>query len=219
MPFAGTIVSHDLSLHTGLVLPDGNSQAISFTEGDVLNWHRNIALFGQRVSFEVVQTPQGYAAIQMFLLNEKPPRSFESREIVASLVAPLMVAATTYMLSHLLLLPPLFAYLPAINFITAIMFFLVTGTPRSQRPRPPEIMLLVLAICGGAPILLPLIMFTRTRLRSEGILVLVFALLLMQAVILKKYYPHIFDRDMWHLYFSAAEIQQLHIPTFGEATR
>lgn len=216
MPFAGTIVSHDLSLHTGLVLPDGNSQAISFTEGDVLNWHRTSPLFGQRVSFEVVQTPQGYAAIQMFLLNEKPPRSFESRELVASLVGPLMVAATTYMLSHLLLLPPIFAYLPAINFITAIMFFLVAGTPRTHQPRPPEIMLLALAICGGAPILLILIVFTRTRLRSEGIILLVFSLLLMQAVLIKKYYPHVYDLDMWGLYFTAAEVQQLRIPYLGE---
>jgi len=212
MPFAGTIVSHDLSLHTGLVIPDGNPQAISFTEGDVLNWHRNCPLFGQRVSFEVVQTPQGYAAIQMFLLNEKTPRSFDSRDLTASLVAPLMVAATTYMLSHFLLLPPLFAYLPAINFITAIMFFLVTATPRTQRPRPPEMMLFVLGICGGAPILLPLIIFTRTRLRSEGVLVLVFALLLMQAVILKRYYPHVYDPDMWKLYFSAAELHQMQLP-------
>ena len=216
MPFAGTIVSHDLSLHTGLVLPDGNSQAISFTEGDVLNWHRNSPLFGQRVSFEVVQTPQGYAAIQMFLLNEKPPRSLESREIVASLVGPLMVAATTYMLSHFLLLPPIFAYLPAINFITAIMFFLVAGTPRTQRPRPPELMLLVLAICGGAPILLLLIVFTRTRLRSEGIILLVFSLVLMQAALIKKYYPHVYDTDIWRLYFSAAEFQQIQSPTFGD---
>jgi hypothetical protein len=216
MPFAGTIVSHDLSLHTGLVLPDGNSQAISFTEGDVLNWHRTSPLFGQRVSFEVVQTPQGYAAIQMFLLNEKPPRSFESRELVASLVGPLMVAATTYMLSHFLLLPPIFAYLPAINFITAIMFFLVAGTPRSHRPRPREIILLALAACGGAPILLPLIVFTRTRLRSEGIILLVLSLLLMQAVLIKKYYPHVYDRHMWGLYFSAAEVRHLQIPYLGE---
>jgi hypothetical protein len=212
MPFAGTIVSHDLSLHTGLVLPDGSTQAISFTEGDVLNWHRNSPLYGQRVSFEVVQTPKGYAAIQMFLLNEKPPRSFDSRDLTASLVAPVMVAATTYMLSHFLLLPPLFAYLPAINFISAIMFFLVTGTPRTQRPRPPELILFVLAICGGAPILFPLIIFTRTRLRSEGVLVLVFALLLMQAVILKRYYPHVYDPEIWKLYFSAAELHQMQLP-------
>ena len=216
MPFAGTIVSHDLSLHTGLVLPDGNSQAISFTEGDVLNWHRTSPLFGQRVSFEVVQTPQGFAAIQMFLLNEKPPRSFESREIAASLVAPLLVAATTYLLSTFFLLPSIFAYLPAINFITAIMFFLVAGTPRSHRPRPPEVTLLILAICGGAPILLLLLVFTRTRLRSEGIILLVFSLFLMQAILLKKYYPHVYDWRDWSLYFSAAEIQRINIPTFGE---
>ena len=219
MPFAGTIVSHDLSLHTGLVLPDGNSQAFSFTEGDVLNWHRNSPLFGQRVSFEVVQTPQGYAAIQMFLLNEKPPRSLPSREITACLVAPVMVAVTTYWLSHFLLFPPIFAYLPAINFITAIMFPLVNGTPRTHRPRPPEVMLLALATCGGAPILMLLIIFTRSRLRSEGVIALVFALLLMQAILFKRYYPQVYDRQMWNLLFSTAEIHQGKTPLLREPIR
>lgn len=218
MPFAGTIVSHDLSLHTGLVLPDGNSQAISFTEGDVLNWHRNSPLFGQRVSFEVVQTPQGYAAIQMFLLNERPVRALPSRDLVASFVAPVMVAVTTYLLSYLLLLPPIFAYLPAINLISSIMFLLVAGRPRGYRPQPSEVMLLALAISGGAPILMLLILFTRTRFRSEGIIVLIFSLVLMQAILLKKYYPQVYDRDVWSLYFATAHIRQFDLPTF-EGTR
>ncbi|MEN9846042.1 MAG: hypothetical protein RIS36_1189 [Pseudomonadota bacterium] len=216
MPFAGTIVSHDLSLHTGLVLPDGNVQAISFTEGDVLNWHRTSPLFGQRVSFEVVRTPQGYAAIQMFLLNEKAPRLFESREIAASFVAPLLVAATTYALSTFFLLPPVFAYLPAINFITAIMFFLVAGTRRGHRPSPPEVTLLGLAMCGGAPILLLLLVLTRTRLRAEGIILLIFSAFLMQAILIKKYYPLVYDRRAWAMYLSAAEMQRIHIPLFGD---
>jgi hypothetical protein len=216
MPFVGTIVSHDLSLHTGLVIPDGNAQAISFTEGDVLNWQRNFPLFGQRVSFEIVQTPQGYAAIQMFLLNERPQRTLPSRELVASLVAPLMVAAATYALVRFIFLPPVFAYLPAVNFVTAVMFFLVAGTPRTSRPRPPEVMLFVLASCGGAPTLLLLTIFSRTRLRSEGALVLIFALVLMQLIFLKRYYPHVYDFDLWGLYLSAAEIHQHNLPTFGE---
>jgi hypothetical protein len=217
MPFVGTIVSHDLSLHTGLVIPDGNSQAVSFTEGDVLNWQRNVPLFGQRVSFEIVQTPQGYAAIQMFLLNERPQRSLPSREVVASLVAPLMVAAATYALVHFFLLPPVFAYLPAVNFVTAIMFFLVAGTPRTSRPRPPEVMLFILASCGGAPILLLLTIFSRTRLRSEGVLVLIFSFLLMQAIFLKRYYPQVYDFQLWSLYLSAAEIHQRNLPILGGA--
>ncbi|MEY4668733.1 MAG: hypothetical protein RL518_1432 [Pseudomonadota bacterium] len=215
MPFAGTIVSHDLSLHTGLVLPDGKQQAISFTEGDVLNWRRNSPLFGERVSFEVVQTPQGYAAIQMFLLNERPQISFTSREMVASLTPPLLVGITTYLVSHFLLTPLIFAYLPAINFITVILFFLVAGTPRSHRPRPPEVMLMILAICGGAPALMLLLLFTRTRLRSEGMMVFVFALVIMQATLLKKYQPGVFDRAAWSLYFSSSNLNRLNVPTFN----
>lgn len=152
----------------------------------------------------------------MFLLNEKLPRSFESREIAASLVAPLLVATTTYALSTFFLLPPVFAYLPAINFITAFMFFLVAGTPRNHRPRPPEVTLLALAMCGGAPILLILLVFTRTRLRSEGIILLIFSAFLMQAILIKKYYPHVYEWREWSMHLSAAELHRMKIPTFGE---
>jgi hypothetical protein len=152
----------------------------------------------------------------MFLLNEKAPRLFESREIAASFVAPLLVAATTYALSTFFLLPPVFAYLPAINFITAIMFFLVAGTRRGHRPSPPEVTLLGLAMCGGAPILLLLLVLTRTRLRAEGIILLIFSAFLMQAILIKKYYPLVYDRRAWAMYLSAAEMQRIHIPLFGD---
>jgi hypothetical protein len=97
------------------------------------------------------------------------------------------------------------------------MFFLVAGTPRTSRPRPPEVMLFILASCGGAPILLLLTIFSRTRLRSEGVLVLIFSFLLMQAIFLKRYYPQVYDFQLWSLYLSAAEIHQRNLPILGGA--
>lgn len=206
MPFAGTIVSHDISLHTGLVLPDGNSQAIAFTEGDVLNWKGDSFLFGQRVSFEVVQTPHGYAAIQMVLLQEKKRSLVQPGDWLASILAPVMVAGATYLLSHLFFLPTIFSYVIAINFISLLTLMLVSASPRPARPRLPEMTLLLLAFCGGAPALFLGILFIPTRFRNEGILVLLFSLLLMQTIGLKKYYPQVYDIESWRMFFHVSKL-------------
>ncbi len=205
MPYAGTIVSHDLSLHTGLVLPDGNAQAIGFTEGDVLNWQRTAPLFGQRVSFEVVQTPHGYAAVQMFLLDQKKPRNLDVRDLIAVLIAPLLVAGTTYALSHYFRLPLIFAYLPTINFISFMMVMLVSNSSRGQRPRFAEFMVVALAFCGGAPAILLAVFFSGARLRSESMVLLMAALVIMQAIALKRYFPEVYDWHTWAYFFLKSE--------------
>lgn len=206
MAFNGTIVSHDISLHTGLVLPDGNAQAISFTEGDVLNWRGTSPLLGQRVSFEVVQTPTGYAAIHMVLLQEERPRSIKPGAWMAALVAPLLVMAVTYYTSRLFLLPLIFAYLPVVNFVSLVMLILVATTPRSTKPTPAEISLMLLALCGGALSVFLGIIATRTRLRSEGLLVFLFSMLLMQAIVIKKYFPEIFDVETWRMFLEFSDL-------------
>ena len=206
MAFNGTIVSHDISLHTGLVLPDGNAQALSFTEGDVLNWRGSSPLFGQRVSYEVVQTPAGYAAIQMVLLQEERPSLTKPGDWMPALVAPLLVVAVTYYASRFFLLPLVFAYIPVVNFISLIMLILVASTPRSARPRPPEISLMLLAFCGGALSVFVGILATRTRLRNEGLLVFLFSMLMMQAIVVKKYYPEIFDLGTWRTFLEFSDL-------------
>jgi len=206
MAFNGTIVSHDLSLHTGLVLADGNAHAISFTEGDVLNWRGNSPLFGQRVSFEVVQTSTGYAAIHMVLLQEKREPILKPGGWIAAIVAPLLVVAATFFASWFFLLPFVFAYIPVINFISLVMLILVASSPRSTKPRPSEISLLLLAFCGGALAVFVGILATRTRLRSEGLLVLLFSILIMQAIMVKKYYPEIFDLRTWRMFFEFSDL-------------
>ena len=212
MPYAGTIVSHDLSLHTGLVLPDGNAQAIAFTEGDVLNWQRTAPLFGQRVSFEVVQTPHGYAAVQMFLLDQKKPRNLELRDFLAVLIAPLLVAGTTYALSHFLNFPLIFAYIPTINFISFMMVMLVSNSSRVQRPKFAEFMVVALAFCGGAPAILLAVLFSGARLRSQSMFLLVAALVIMQAIALKKYFPEVYDWHTWSYFFLKSEVTLRKLP-------
>jgi len=206
MAFKGTIVSHDISLHTGLVLSDGTSQAIGFTEGDVLNWRGNSLLFGERVSFEVVQTPTGYAAIHMVLLQEKREPIIKPGDWMAAVVGPLLVVATTYFASYFFLLPLAFAYIPAVNFVSLVMLILVASSPRGPKPRPPELSLLLLAFCGGALAVFLGILATRTRLRSEGMLVLLFSTLVMQAIVVKKYCPEIFDVRTWQMFFEFSDL-------------
>lgn len=206
MAFNGTIVSHDTSLHTGLVMPDGNAQAISFTEGDVFNWRGTSPLFGQRVSFEVVQTPTGYAAIHMVLLQEERRRLIKPGDWMAAVVAPLLVAGVTYGASYFFLLPLAFAYIPVVNFISFVMLILVASSPRSSKPRPAEISLMLLAVCGGALSVFVGILITRTRFRSEGVVVFLFSILIMQGILIKKFLPEIFDFDTWRMFLEFSDL-------------
>jgi uncharacterized membrane protein YsdA (DUF1294 family) len=206
MAFNGTIVSHDISLHTGLVLADGSAQAISFTEGDVFNWRGTSSLFGQRVSFEVVQTPTGYAAIHMVPLQEERRRLIKPGDWMAALVAPLLVAGATYCASYFFLLPLAFAYIPVVNFISFVMLILVASSPQSAKPRPAEISLMLLAFCGGALSVFVGILITRTRFRSEGVVVFLFSILIMQGIMVKKFLPEIFDFDTWRMFLEFSDL-------------
>jgi hypothetical protein len=199
MPFTGTIVSHDPSLHTGLVLPDGHQQAIGFTEGDVLNWSGNTLLFGEKVSFEVIQTPTGYVAVQMVLLESKPRRNLSIRpgNWMAAIVGPAMVAATTYLAITFFFMPPVFAYALSVNFITLLMFVLVATTPSTGRRNPAEVALVLMALCGGAPILFACILTIHSRLSSEGLLALLFAFVVMQVIVAQTYAPDILRWRVW----------------------
>ena len=206
MALNGTIVSHDISLHSGLVLPDGNAQAISFTEGDVLNWRGTSPLFGQRVSFEVVQTPTGYAAIHMVLLKEERRRIINPADWLPVLVTPLVVMGLTYAVSQFFVLPLIFAYIPVINFVSLIMLILVASSLANARSRAAAISLLFLAVCGGAATVFVGLLATRTRLRSEGLLVFLFSALIMQAIVVKKYFPEIFDIETWRMFLEFSDL-------------
>jgi hypothetical protein len=205
MPYTGTIVSHDPSLHTGLVLPDGVPKAVGFTEGDVINWEGTTALYGQRVSFDVIQTPNGYAAIQMILLRATPRPSFNLRgnNWPAAIVGPIMVAITTYIASLLVPFPPVFAYVIAVNFITLLMFVLVAISPSTGRSNPAEASLTLLALCGGAPTLLVCMIMIHSRLRSEGMMALLLAFVVMQVILAQRYSPEILNwREWWDFYLA-----------------
>lgn len=199
MPFTGTIVSHDPSLHTGLVLPDGYEQAIGFTEGDVLNWGGDTVLFGERVSFEVIQTPNGHVAVQMVLLEtrSRPKIRIRPGNWMAAVVGPLMVVATTYLAITFFFMPPVFAYALSVNFITLLMFVLVATTPSTGRRNPAEAALILMALSGGAPILFICVLTIHSRLSSEGLLALLFAFVVMQVIVTQTYAPDILRWRVW----------------------
>lgn len=203
MPYIGTIVSHDPSLHTGLVLPDGYPHAVGFTEGDVINWTGTTTLFGERVSFDVIQTPGGFAAIQMILLETAPRPRFgvNLKDWPAAIVAPSMVALTTHLIARFLPIPPIFAFVVAVNFITLLMFVLVAITPPSGRRNPAEASLILLALCGGAPTLFVCMLSIHSRLSSEALIALLFAFVIMQIVMAQTYCPEILSwRNWWDYY-------------------
>lgn len=208
MPYTGTIVSHDPSLHTGLVLPDGHQQAISFTEGDLMNWAGNTLLFGQRVSFEAVETPRGWVAIHVVLLanNPRPKLRVRPGNWMAAIVGPLMVALTTHLSTRFLLMPPEFAYALSVNFITLLMFVLVATTPPTGRKNPAEAALVLMALCGGAPMLFICVLTIHSRLSSEGLLALLFAFLIMQFFLAQTYAPELLHWRAWWQYYTSASI-------------
>lgn len=205
MAFTGTIVSIDHSLHRGLVLPDGQAKAIGFTEGDVLNWNGAYSLYGRRVSFEVVETPTGFAAIHMRLidLDTNPPakgfvaKVFKPGSSLAAVIAPFSVLLTAYLFHLFLLLPPFFCYALAVNFITATMFTMVATGPRSNPRDPARVALIALAAFGGAPALLICNLSIRSQVYSEGLLVVLFALIIAQFLIARIYCPELLTPRIW----------------------
>jgi len=203
MTYTGTVVSHDPSLHTGLVLPDNYPKAIGFTEGDVINWEGTTSLYGERVSFDVIETAGGFAAIQMLLLRAKPRPRFNLRagSWPAAVVAPIMVAVTTHLTSTFFSMPPIFGYVIAVNFITLLMFVLVALSPSTGKTNPAEASLLLLALGGGAPFLFICMLTIRSRLSSEGMLALLFAFIVMQFILAQTYAPDILSwREWWYHY-------------------
>lgn len=199
--FLGTIVSHDGSLHTGLVLPDDNTQAIPFTEGDLVNWDSASTLIGQRVSFDVVEISNGYTAIHMVL--QSPPRSPSNRRIVVSalvaqlLVGPVLVALCAWGLYTFKSWDPLVAHLIAVNFIAAILVIQLAASPILPRFQPAEYSALLLALCGGSPAVLLGAYLLPIKLKREDIAFFLITICLVQFLALYKFAPYIFSGDTW----------------------
>ena len=148
MTFFGTVISHDLSLHSGLVLPSGESHAISFTEGDVLNWDRRSLLLGQKVSFEAVQTQFGVMVIST------KQNTLVSREILSALSGPIGVLCAVAFLQRCTQASLIVSYIVAINSVQVLFLLLISSTQRTIKLRPSEVVAMLMALAGGAPAML-----------------------------------------------------------------
>ena len=196
MTYSGIIVSHDSSLHTGLVMPDESPQAIAFTEGDVLNWDRQTALLGQRVSFSVVQTSIGFAAIHVMLPQRKKNVRIE-REYAAALVCPLAVAILTAFIYYIYFWPLIISYVASVNVAGLLMLMLVASTGYQYKIRPPEIAVGILALAGGAPAVMLGAYILPTRFRTEQMIFLFGAIAICQALALHRFFPEFYDKSTW----------------------
>ena len=194
--FLGTIVSHDSSLHTGLVLPDSGAQAIPFTEGDLVNWDNVSTLIKQRVSFDVVEISNGYAAIHIALHN--PPKSRPNqRKALSTFVAPVLVALCTWGLYTFKFWDPLVAHLVSINFISAILVLQLTAMPLTPRFQPAEYAALLLAVCGGSPAILLGSYFLPIKFKREDLAFFMVTICLVQFLALYKFTPYLFSKETW----------------------
>ena len=200
MEFEGMIISHDPSLHSGLVLPNNEQRAIPFTEGDVVNWGGSEPLLGQKVSFSVVQTAHGVVAFNMRLLAKKRQLFAVRRsDIVVSAIIPCIIAAGVYGLSTYLFWPLIVAYLASVNIGALLLLMFIGASGYLNRTRPTEAMLFLLACAGGAPILLLAIFIVPTKFSAEHIAVLLGALILTQVIFLKREFPEVFEVDTWRV--------------------
>jgi uncharacterized membrane protein YsdA (DUF1294 family) len=202
MEFEGMIISHDPSLHTGLILPSNSEQAVPFTEGDVINWTGAHPLLGEKVSFAVVQTASGIVAFNIRLLSTRRQLlSVRRSDLVVTALAPCILAGCVYGLYHYLFWPLIIAYLASVNIVALALLVFVGASGYLNRARPTEAMLLLLAFAGGAPVLLLAIFIVPTKFSAEHIAVLLGALLLIQLIVLKREFPEVFEVDTWRVLF------------------
>lgn len=197
MSYVGTIVSHDPSLHTGLVLPDNSQEAICFTEGDVLNWDRVTPLVGERAVFEIVQVAQGYAAIQMLLPQRVVKKPYIPQVVTQLLVPPLLVLVAAYALHLWLYWPLIISYFICINFIGLVLLMLIAASHYSTGVRPAECTAVALAFLGGAPVMTFGAYLLPTRFRTEVAVVSLVALSVCQGLFLNAYFPEFFELSIW----------------------
>ena len=197
MSYVGTIVSHDRSLHTGLVLPDNSPEAISFTEGDVLNWDRVSPLVGERAVFEIVQVAQGYAAIQMLLPQQVVKKPYIPQAVTQLLVPPLLVLVAAYALHLWLFWPLIISYFICINFIGLVLLMLIAASQYSSGVRPAVFTAVVLAFLGGAPVMTFGAYLLPTRFQTEVTVVSLVGLSVCQGLFLNAFFPEFFELSIW----------------------
>jgi len=197
MSYVGTIVSHDRSLHTGLVLPDNSPEAISFTEGDVLNWDHVTPLVGERAVFEIVQVAQGYAAIQMLLPPRKVKQPYIPQTVTQLLVPPLLVLVAAYALHLWLFWPLIISYFICINFIGLVLLMLIAAGQYSSGVRPAEFTAVLLAFLGGAPVMTFGAYLLPTRFQTEVAVVFLVGLSVCQGLFLNAFFPEFFELSIW----------------------
>jgi len=200
MPYDGTIISHDASLHVGLIMPKGAAHAVQFTEGDLLNWDGRVHLLGMRVSFEVVNAPRGPTAVYVRLaMPQKQLRGRLGGEWSATIITPLLVPLLTYLLSHHLLLPKMFTYLISVNIVTLVLYALTASRGYTHSMRPSEALLLFLAACGGSPACLFGLFFFRTRFNTKGFYILIAFIMAVQFMAIKRYAPGLLTSRVWRV--------------------
>lgn len=198
MTFFGTIISHDPSLHSGLILPTGESQAISFTEGDVLNWDRRSPLLGQKVSFDAVQTQVGIVAVTIMILSTKR-NAIVNREYLSAISGPLAVALATAILHRCTAASWIVSYIVAVNSVQLIFLLLISSTQRTIKVRPAEVAALLMAFAGGAPVMLITRRLIPTRFYSDQMAFLFMAAIAGHVLALKRCYPEVFKAASWRI--------------------
>lgn len=201
MSLIGQIISHDQSLKVGIIRAQNSAHSVMFLEGDVTNRNPEAgSLVGRAVLFDVVQTPNGLAAVNITLVRK---RLFRPGEWLAVLLAPLLVVGATYGLQAELGWPMIHSYLAAVNLVSFMLCIIMATRPLTYETRPAEVALFLLAAAGGAPSTLFASCLVRSKLRGDAGRFALFALIVLQLMLLYRYSPGFFTKESLDLFRSS----------------
>lgn len=213
MSLIGQIISHDQSLRVGIIRALNSAHSVMFLEGDVTNRNPEMgSLVGRTVSFDVVQTPNGLAAVNITLVRKRLSRP---GEWVVVLLAPLLVVAASYGLRAELGWPLIHSYLASINLVAFMLCIIMATRPLTYQTRPAEAALFLLAVAGGAPSTLFASCLVPSKLRSDAGRFALFALIVVQLMLLYRYYPGFFTKESLEVFLSSKAASPLALPVQG----
>lgn len=195
IPINGRIVSFDPVLRTGLILPDSSTQGVVFLENNVVNTRAPLhTMIGRAVVFDLIHTEHGATAVNVRITGRP---LLKPGNVMGALVAPLLVALTTYACIQYLWLPPLHSYIVSINFVSFLFVIALSRIPFSYKLRPADLMAIALAIAGGASGGFVASLLVPCRFRTESARFWLVALIIVHGFTLHRLEPRILSSQSW----------------------
>jgi hypothetical protein len=192
---SGRIVSFDPVLRLGMILPDSSTQGVVFLESNVVNSRAPLhTMIGRAVLFDLIHTEHGATAVNVHLVRRP---LLKPGNLMGALMAPLLVALTTYACAYYLRWPEIHSYIVSINLVSFLFVIVLSRIPFSYKLRPADLMAITLAICGGAIGAFVASLFVPTRFRADSARFWLVALIILHGVVVHRLDPRLLSAQSW----------------------